>query len=201
MYKHIVFDVDGTLIDTEYAILHSLQDTLKKVCGKTYNLEDLDFALGITGAATLKQLNVPDIKATGILWNEILNGYKNSIFDGIEELLQKLSQHYTLGIVTSKTREEFEKEVSIFGLNKYFGTIICADDTFLHKPNPEPLLKYLELSGVANSETLYIGDSIYDLQCAKSCNVDFAFAKWGNKRENLDTKFPLTKPLDLLMFL
>ncbi len=200
MYKNIVFDVDGTLINTEYAVLHSLQDTLKEVQNKNYKIEELEFVLGITGETAIKQLGIANVTETVDLWNKNLNSYKNfvCVFDGIKDLLPKLSQDYKLGIVTSKTKAEFDEEVTPFGLNKYFGVIICADDTKKHKPNPEPLLKYIELSNAKPEETLYIGDSVYDMQCAKSSGVDFAFAKWGNKRQNIKAKYVLLNPLDLL---
>ena len=199
MYKHIVFDVDGTLIDTEYAVLHSLKDLLKEEYNRDYKIAELEFALGITGEAAIKQLEISDIERTVDLWNDKLNKYKESVcvFNGIEELLKVLSQNHKLGIVTSKTKEEFEEEVTHFGLNKYFGVIICADDTEKHKPNPEPLLKYMELANAKNKETIYIGDSIYDMQCAKASKVDFAFAKWGNKRQNIEAKYTLSQPSEL----
>lgn len=199
MYKHIVFDVDGTLIDTEYAVLHSLKDLLKEEYNRDYKIEELEFALGITGEAAIKQLEISDIERTVDLWNDKLNKYKESVcvFNGIEELLKVLSQNHKLGIVTSKTKEEFEEEVTHFGLNKYFGVIICADDTEKHKPNPKPLLKYMELANAKNKETIYIGDRIYDMQCAKASKVDFAFAKWGNKRQNIEAKYTLSQPSEL----
>lgn len=199
MYKHIVFDIDGTLIDTEYAVLHSLKDLLKEEYNRDYKIEELEFALGITGEAAIKQLEISDIERTVDLWNDKLNKYKESVcvFNGIEELLKVLSQNHKLGIVTSKTKEEFEEEVTHFGLNKYFGVIICADDTEKHKPNPKPLLKYMELANAKNKETIYIGDSIYDMQCAKASKVDFAFAKWGNKRQNIEAKYTLSQPSEL----
>lgn len=199
MYKHIVFDIDGTLIDTEYAVLHSLKNLLKEEYNRDYKIEELEFALGITGEAAIKQLEISDIERTVDLWNDKLNKYKESVcvFNGIEELLKVLSQNHKLGIVTSKTKEEFEEEVTHFGLNKYFGVIICADDTEKHKPNPEPLLKYMELANAKNKETIYIGDSIYDMQCAKASKVDFAFAKWGNKRQNIEAKYTLSQPSEL----
>ena len=200
MYKHIVFDVDGTLIDTEYALLHSLRDILKEEYDRNYKIEELEFALGITGEAAIEQLEISNIKYAIELWNDKLNKYKETVcvFNGIEELLKQLSLNYKLGIVTSKTKEEFEEEVVHFGLNKYFGIIICADDTKKHKPNPEPLLKYMELANAKNNEIIYIGDSIYDMQCAKASNVDFVFAKWGNKRQNIEAKYTLNQPLELL---
>lgn len=200
MYKHIVFDVDGTLINTEYAVLHSLKDTLKEVQNKNYKIEELEFVLGITGETAIKQLGITNITETVDLWNKHMNSYKNSVcvFDGIKDLLQKLSPDYKLGIVTSKTKAEFDEEVTHFGLNKYFGVIVCSDDTQKHKPNPEPLLKYMELASAEPAETLYIGDSIYDMQCTKSSGADFAFAKWGNRRQDIEAKYVLLNPLNLL---
>lgn len=201
MYKHIVFDVDGTLIDTEFAVLHSLQDILKDVLGQKFSLKELEFTLGITGENALKQLKVTDIQKTLELWNEKLELYNDKVvvFEGIKDLLQALTKReYQLGIVTSKTRNEYKVEVTPFELDKYFDIIICADDTSNHKPNPEPLLKYLELSQVDLKEIIYIGDSVYDYECATSANIDFAFAKWGNKRQNIDAKYILESSMDLL---
>lgn len=188
------------MIDTEYALLHSLRDILKEEYDRNYKIEELEFALGITGEAAIVQLEISNIKYAIELWNDKLNKYKETVcvFNGIEELLKQLSLNYKLGIVTSKTKEEFEEEVVHFGLNKYFGIIICADDTKKHKPNPEPLLKYMELANAKNNEIIYIGDSIYDMQCAKASNVDFVFAKWGNKRQNIEAKYTLNQPLELL---
>ena len=66
-YKEIVFDVDGTLIDTEYAVLHSLQDTVCQFTGETPEIESLTFALGITGEDALLRLQIADVD----------NGYNN----------------------------------------------------------------------------------------------------------------------------
>ena len=59
-YKHIVFDIDGTLIDTEYAVLHSLQETIKGLSGREIPCSELRFALGITGTDALKKLEIKD---------------------------------------------------------------------------------------------------------------------------------------------
>ena len=60
-YKHIIFDIDGTLIDTEYAVIHSLIKTITKITGNVPQYEDLKFVLGITGKDALKRLKIDDI--------------------------------------------------------------------------------------------------------------------------------------------
>ncbi len=181
-YSHIVFDLDGTLIDTERAILPSLRDTLEELTGRHYEEQELTFALGITGADALERLGVADVLAALTLWNEKMRGYEDavSLFGGVAEVLEKLRERgLALGIVTSKTREEFAHDFNRFGIGGYFQTVVCAEDTPEHKPNPAPLLKYMELSGVPRERVLYVGDSIYDSQCAHAAGVDFALALWG----------------------
>ncbi|MBC7087941.1 MAG: HAD family hydrolase [Tissierellales bacterium] len=203
-YKHIVFDVDGTLIDSEYSILAALVDTLKEINGKDYTIDELRYVLGIPGAETLKLFEVKDIENALSLWLKNMDKYKDTIkiFDGVIEVLDLLnSKGYKLGIVTSKLREEFDHDFNRFDIKKYFSTIVCADDTTLHKPYPEPLLKYMELNDIKNKDLIYIGDTGYDYECAKGANVDFALALWTeNSHDELDAEIKLYKPMDIFKY-
>lgn len=201
-YRQIVFDIDGTLLDTEYAVLHSLQDTIMHYTGKTIPTEELTFALGITGEDALYRLGMKDISGALDLWVGKLRGYEDTVtvFDGIAELLEKLAaMHLGMGIVTSKTKEEFEREFAAFGIRHYFTTVICADDTAKHKPDPDPLLKYRELSGADKEQLLYIGDSKYDSMCAQSAGIDFALAQWGSRGREIQADYYLKRPMDLFL--
>ena len=91
-YKHILFDIDGTLIDTEEAILRSLQDTVRELLHKDIGRPELKFALGIPGSVTLRKLGITDTERANSRWNEHLLKYKSHIrlYDGIPELLDRL---------------------------------------------------------------------------------------------------------------
>lgn len=200
-YRHIVFDIDGTLIDTEYAILRSLQETVRVLSGREIPYSELTFALGITGADALKKLDIKNISYAAELWNKNMRKYADTVkvFDGITELLKNLLRlDCEMGIVTSKTREEFKQDFSHFNISHYFKTIVCADDTQRHKPNAAPLLKYLEISKADCRQTLYIGDSKYDSMCAENAGIDFALAVWGSRQTSIKADYFLKNPMDLL---
>lgn len=203
MVKAIVFDIDGTIIDTEQIILKSVQMVLKEETQKEYTFEELRFVLGIPGEDALKKLDIKN--ADRVL--ERLSGtirqflHESSIFEGMEETLSTLAKEpIQMGIVTSKTEQEVVNEFNPFGLSEYFKQIISASDTEKHKPHPDPLLRCLELLQVAPEETIYIGDAIYDMQCAKGAGAKFALALWGAKTTKAfeDADYILQNPKDIL---
>lgn len=219
-YKQIVFDVDGTLVNTEYAVLHSFRDTLLALPkselplktadtlfldGKTdIPLKNLDFALGITGADALQKLGIKNIPGVLEAWTQNLHKYDGytDVFDGMEEVLEKLSKKgYEMGIITSRTVDEFEYDFCNLHIRRYFKTVICADDTKKHKPDPEPLFAYMEKTQTERTQVLYIGDSEYDSRCASNAGVDFALAGWGCKNPAIPAKYRLKQPSDLVMLL
>ena len=202
MYNYIIFDVDGTLLDTEIAVLSSLQKLVSEELNKNYSFEELRFALGIPGEVALNKLGITNILECSEKWNVYLKEYFHhvNIFDDIKESLVKLNEMgVSIGIVTSKTKEEFLNDFVPFGLSNYFKLVVCADDTEKHKPNPEPLLKFIELSKIDKSETIYIGDTKYDLDCALGAGIDFALALWGAKSSTgIDANYILENPKQIL---
>lgn len=125
------------------------------------------------------------------------------IFDGIEDLLIILhGRSIQTGIVTSKTREELKDDFLPFGLMDYLPFAVCADDTQKHKPNPEPLLRFMEIAGADPCKSLYIGDTIYDWQCAKAAGVPFGLALWGAKQiDEIKAEHNFAYPGDIIQWL
>lgn len=189
MYEHIAFDVDGTLIDTQEATILALLKVLKEETGKDFDFEELKFVIGIPGEVSLPRLGIKNIDYVNRKWSAYLRHFTHHIkvYPGIRDMFMHLSDlGIKTGLVTSNTRYELEELLNNFipfKLKEYTQHIICADNTERHKPYPEPLLKYLEVSGVNRAKVLYIGDTIYDMRCAEAAKIDFALALWGNNSE------------------
>ena len=158
-YKHFVFDVDGTLLDSGYAVLRAWQDTLLEIQHRAYETSELTFVLGIPGDVSLRKLGVKDVESASQLWTRNFLKYSsaNKLFDGVTDMLVKLSEKgYKLGIVTSKAYPEFVQEPSLRDIAPYFDTIIYVTDSPRPKPFGDPLLAYLKRAGAVQSEVLYV---------------------------------------------
>lgn len=186
MYKNVIFDVDGTLIDTKCATIYALRTVLEEETGILYSDEELKFAIGIPGEVSLPKFGVKDVQGANMKWNVYLKKHETliKVYKGIKELILTLKDHgIRMGIVTSNTRYELEgllKYFLPFQLMDYISFAICADDTEKHKPHAEPILKFLEKAKANPWETIYIGDTVYDKKCAQNAHVHFGLALWGN---------------------
>ena len=200
-FTHVVFDIDGTLLDTEEMVLCSLSETLRRFCGRVVAPEDLTFALGIPGEDALHRLQVELPDEICEQWNIIAQEYDNTIrvFPGVREILSWLrNKKIHLGIITSRTKAEYIRGFTPLGLADFFPIVVCADDTRRHKPYADPMEDYLKKSDSNRDEVLYVGDSQYDMECAKAAGVQCALALWGCKNSNsIVSNYRFSEPDDI----
>ncbi len=203
-YRAVIFDVDGTLVDSEKRGLLSLQRAIREITGKEYGMEELYFSQGLPGIVTMEMLGVDDAKGALQLWEQYFVEYKymERIFEGIPLVLETLKKRgIPLGIATSRTKEQYRKEMDGYEIAGYFQEVVCADDTEHPKPAPDPLVEMAARLGVAPREMLYVGDSVYDMKCAASAGADGALALWGAcEPERIEARWRLEKPEDILSF-
>ncbi|WP_283678010.1 HAD family hydrolase [Lentilactobacillus sp. Marseille-Q4993] len=196
-----IFDVDGTLIDTETMYLKPLSQVLANN-GYQVSKDELNAVFGITAIDALKRLGVTDPQKIKDEWFSKVPDFRDTVtvFDGIEDALAELSKTKKVAVATSKASDEFKRDVTPFGLDKYFSEFVFLDDVEYGKPAPDPVLKGIEKLGSRAEMTVYVGDTEYDLQAAHAAGSKFALAGWQTPMNPKfsATDFYLKEPADLL---
>lgn len=193
----ILFDLDGTLIDTQELILTSMRYTTQQVLK-----EEIPDELLMEKVGQPLSTQMWDYTSEKEVHDELIRAYRKhnaqyhdslaKPFPGTKEAVQSLSEMgYTLGVVTSKRHDPAVRGLELFGLNTFMKCIVGADDCEHHKPHPEPVLKGAELLGTNPYTCVYLGDSPYDMQSGKAAGTTTVAALWGMfDREILEATEP-----------
>ena len=183
--RGILFDNDGTLVDTYELILSSYRHTTRKVLGR--ELPECDLMKGV-GIPLDEQMGLyTDDKQ---VQEELLRVYREhnhaihddaiKAFPGIVEGLAHLSEAgFALGVVTAKRHALAWHGLEIVGAAPYLRCLVGSDDCERSKPDPMPVLKGAELLGLEPEECLYVGDSPYDIQAGNAAGCPTVAALWG----------------------
>ncbi|MDR2163136.1 MAG: HAD family hydrolase [Clostridiales Family XIII bacterium] len=186
MYKHVVFDIDGTILDTDYAQLSTCSKIVEMSTGIYRPPEMYAHILGILNDEhILASLGVRDADLYAMMWDDICEGLSAEVraFDGILTTIDALAKDgKKIGIVTSRHRKYLSSDNDGIFERQPFGTVICGDEVINPKPSPEPLNKYVAMNGIATRDVLYIGDSVMDYYCAKESGCDFGCVDWGKRK-------------------
>jgi pyrophosphatase PpaX len=182
-YKYVLFDLDGTIIDTNRLIIDSFQYTYKKSLGLEVSEQEILKYFGEPLLVTLKRYSeekADELFKTYIDYNETRHNDTVTIFEGVQELLEELKkQGYTLALVTSKRRKVAQMGLDLFDISKHFDVFVALEDTELHKPNPAPAIKALELLNANPQDAIMVGDSVFDIHCAHGAGVKAVLVKWS----------------------
>jgi len=179
----VLFDLDGTLIDTIDLILASMRHATETVLGEALPDSVLMHNVGVPLRVQMREFD--SVRAEELLacyreHNEIVHDDLVGEYPGIEAGLQSLARDgYRLAIVTSKSKPVAMRGLEIFGLEKYFETVVAYEDTEIHKPEPEPLLEAARRMGVAIERCAYVGDSPHDMNAAIAAGAVPVAALWG----------------------
>ena len=205
--KCILFDLDGTLVDTAPDMVAVLQDMQSE-----HGLEPVPYELGranvSNGAIGLLRVGFPAAHAefNSPLHREYLERYEQRVcvdsvvFPGLEDLLVTLeAQRIPWGIVTNKPERLTMPLLQRLGLDSRSACTVSGDSLPERKPHPAPLLRACELAGVAPQRTIYIGDAARDIEAGRAagmatiavaygyiCDDDDA-SNWGADRIAADT--------------
>lgn len=197
MLKGILFDNDGTLVDTHGIILASMRHCTRTVLGRVIPDDVLMRKVGQPLAVQMRDFSPDEDVQVELLrvyreHNEATHDEKIRAFSDVEDGLAELAQRgFALGVVTSKRRVLAWRGLEVVGLAPYLSCCIGAEDCTHFKPEPEPVERGVAALGLEPSECLYVGDAPFDLQSGKAAGVLTASALWGMfPREQLAAEQP-----------
>jgi pyrophosphatase PpaX len=179
----VLFDLDGTLIDSGGMILASFKHAARTVLGR--EVPDAQIRAAVGGPGLLEQMRaldpsrVDDLVRTYREHNEPLHAELQAC-PGIEDVLERLhAERRRLGVVTAKRGATIQLAFDVLPIAQYFEVVVGSDDTERHKPHPDPILRALELLGAGPEEAAYVGDSPFDVKSAKAAGVYAIAVTWG----------------------
>ena len=192
----VLFDLDGTVIDSGAIILASMRHAAKEVLGEEPPDELLMAAVGGPGLEAQMHALAPDrvqeLVTVYRAHNEPLHEQLVCCV-GIDDLLLRLKDEgRRLGIVTAKRRATVALAFDVLPLAHLFETVVGGDETKEHKPAPEPLLLAAERLGVEPEDCAYVGDSPFDIRAAKAAGMFAVAVTWGgiHDRPKLEAEEP-----------
>ena len=192
----VLFDLDGTVIDSGAIILASMRHAAREVLGVEVPDEQLMAAVGGPGLEAQMQALSPD-RADELV--TVYRAHNEPLHDelvccaGMDEVLVQLKDEgRRLGIVTAKRRQTVELAFARIPIEHLFETVVGGDETKKHKPDPEPLLLALERLGAAPDDAVYVGDAPFDVKAAKAAGLYSVGVSWGgiHGRERLEAQEP-----------
>jgi pyrophosphatase PpaX len=182
-YAAVVFDLDGTIVDSVELIVVSFQHAIREVLGKEVSRE---VAIAHVGRPLREQMMIfspehaDELVASYRVFNHREHDRMLTLYDGVPDLLDGLRRDgVKLGLVTSKSRHTTQMAFDLTGIEGYFEASVCADESAGNKPSPEPILQCLEGLGVAPADAAYVGDSPADIQSARAAGVQAIGVTWG----------------------
>ena len=191
MPEAVLFDFDGTLVDTTEMIHQSMRHATSSVLGRE-NIPR-ETLLANVGQPLPRQMELLDAGKAELLLEAYRSHHEEHHddlireFPRVEESLARLRAAGTkIAVVTSKRRASVEMALDNFpGLRDVVDRFVTLEDTSEHKPHPEPLWRALELlGGIPQERAAYVGDSPFDVQAAKAAGLTSVAVSWGAFSEN-----------------
>lgn len=183
--KTVLFDLDGTLLDSVDLIVDSYHHTLAAHSLPPMSRDEILAGLGTTLYAVFGRMtDDPAIVAAWVAtyreYNLTHHDARARAYPGIVEMVHRIkAAGHRLGLVTSKNRGGAERGLTLMGLDGVMEVIIGADDVVKPKPDPEPVLLALERMGASAATAIFVGDSHHDIYSGRAAGVLTAGVTWG----------------------
>ena len=201
----IAFDVDGTLAETDDYYVDKLTVSFQKILPfiKPEIIKKIVRPVVMAGETALhgcyRLLDVVGLDKQISKAHSRVSVKQDYVYDavsGMEKTIELLSSRYIIGIITSGGRKSTDSFLEKFGLEKYIKIVISSEDCKFIKPHPAPMLKIAEETGVAIENCMLVGDTIFDILCAKRAGAISAAVKSGFDSEPFLDRYKADLMLD-----
>lgn len=182
--KAVLFDFDGTIMDTNQVIINSWQYAFEKLKGEKAEVEELLKTFGEPLDLSIDKLlpGFPKDEAISTYREYQYHNFKGLIelFPGTLEIMRELKENdIKTAIVTSRLRRTTMEGIEKFSLEHLLDTIVTMEDTKKHKPHGDPILEALKRLEIKPENALMVGDTKFDILCAKDAGVASALVEWS----------------------
>ena len=178
-----MFDLDGTIIDTEELILASARHATKVVLGEPLPDDVLRHNIGVPLRVQMGEYAPGHVDELLVAYREHNARVHDELireYEGTEEALEALrAAGYRMGIVTSKSRPVACRGIDFFRLGRFFEFVVGYEDTTIHKPEAEPVLEGARRLGIPVEHCMYVGDSPHDISAGNAAGAVTVAALWG----------------------
>ncbi|MFC4557492.1 pyrophosphatase PpaX [Virgibacillus kekensis] len=195
----LLFDLDGTLIDTNELIITSFMYTFQQY-GRELSREQAIEFIGPPLRDSFEQVDPEKVEAMVETYREHNLFHHDDFvtaFPNVVEVIDTLKMNgFKLGIVTTKMRRTVEMGLKVTGLDSYFETIITLDDVTHAKPHPEPILKAMRELDADAASIVMVGDNSHDIEAGHNAGVRTAAVAWSLKGKEKLLEYNPTYMLD-----
>jgi phosphoglycolate phosphatase len=183
----VMFDMDGTLLDSWDALLGAYQDATTEVLGTPFPVEraDIDHLIQLSARDAFPALAGGDPELAKQIQAAFGESYRSRsaqirLYDGVKEMLLALrEQGLRLGIATSKSRVRLDRDLEQTGIGELMDATICGDEVPVAKPDPAPIVAIMEMLAVEPAAALFVGDGANDVVAAQRAGVQAVGAGYG----------------------
>jgi len=191
----VLFDFDGTVMDTNKLIIESWQHTFRTLEGRERPLPEIIETFGEPLADTMEKFfpDIPVDKSINIYRDYHYDKFEDLIelFPGMEKLLIRLKkENYKTGLVTSRLRPTTMEGLNKYDIAKCFDVIVTMEDCTRHKPDPQPAQIALEKLSSLPARSMMLGDTMFDIKCANNAGVTSVLVAWAMAVSEEDIKGP-----------
>lgn len=179
----VVFDLDGTIVDTVPLIVASYQHTFRTFYGREEDEARIRSWIGQPLLRAFQQVDperAESMVETYLQWNDEHTEEMICPFEGAAEILRDLrAAGVWVGAATSKRRGQAERAVAFTGLEGLVDLTVTFEDTVVHKPDPAPIALACERIGADPDQAVYVGDAAVDVLAGRAAGLDTVAVTWG----------------------